>query len=95
MVLRSDINHHGPSLDRVRIDVGGERASSLMTSGASRITWVSSKRYAVKSAAWAPSTDLNLDAKLAGAAPVQFRFTAPKNAGWVVDDFYVDPRNRG
>ena len=54
-----------------------------------------SKSYSVKSSAWAPSTDFSIDAKLAGAAPVQFRFTAPKSSSWVLDDFYVDPRNRG
>jgi len=54
-----------------------------------------SKSYAVKTSAWAPSTDLNIDAKLAGAAPVQFRFTAPKTSSWQLDDFYVDPRARG
>lgn len=54
-----------------------------------------SKSYSVKSSAWAPSTDFNIKAKLDGAAPVQFRFTAPKKSAWELDDFYVDPRARG
>ena len=54
-----------------------------------------SKSFSVKHAAWAPSSDFDINAKLNGAAPVQFRFTAPKNSGWLVDDFYVDPRSRG
>ena len=40
-------------------------------------------------------SDFDINARLDGAAPVQFRFTAPKNSGWLVDDFYVDPRARG
>ena len=39
--------------------------------------------------------DFGIDAKLDGAAPVQFRFTAPKGSGFLLDDFYVDPRLRG
>ena len=39
--------------------------------------------------------NFDINAKLDGAAPVQFRFTAPKGSGWLLDDFYVDPRYRG
>jgi hypothetical protein len=44
---------------------------------------------------WAPTINFDINAKLAGAAPIQFRFTAPRGTGWLLDDFYVDPRYRG
>ena len=54
-----------------------------------------SKRYSVNRVIWAPTNDFDINAKLDKAAPVQFRFTAPKGSGWLLDDFYVDPRMRG
>jgi hypothetical protein len=54
-----------------------------------------SDHFEVKDGAWAPSVELGIYAELAGAAPVSFRFTAPKGSGWLLDDFYVDPRSRG
>ena len=54
-----------------------------------------SKSYSVNRVEWAPTADFDINAKLDGAAPVQFRFTAPKNSGWLLDDFFVDPRSRG
>lgn len=53
-----------------------------------------SKSLSVKDAAWAPSANFDIDARLDGAAPVTFRFTVPDGSGWLVDDFYVDPRFR-
>jgi hypothetical protein len=50
--------------------------------------------YQARSAAWAPTDLFKIDPKLDGAAPVQFRFTAPSGSGFLLDDFYVDPRAR-
>jgi hypothetical protein len=54
-----------------------------------------SEHFQVKHGDWAPSAELGIDADLDGAAPVAFRLTAPKSSGWLLDDFYVDPRSRG
>ena len=54
-----------------------------------------SRRYTVNRVVWAPTGDFDINAKLDGAAPIRFRFTAPKGSGWLLDDFYVDPRARG
>ena len=54
-----------------------------------------SKTLSVATLLWAPTGNFDINAKLDGAAPVQFRFTAPKGSGWLLDDFYVDPRYRG
>jgi hypothetical protein len=54
-----------------------------------------SKSFNLNLLGWAPTANFDINAKLAGAAPVQFRFTAPKGSGWLLDDFYVDPRYRG
>jgi hypothetical protein len=54
-----------------------------------------SKSFNLNLLGWAPTVNFDINARLDGAAPVQFRFTAPKGTGWLLDDFYVDPRYRG
>ena len=54
-----------------------------------------SKSLSVGNPHMGPTENFNIDAKLAGAAPVQFRFTAPKNSGWLLGRLLRDPRYRG
>jgi hypothetical protein len=77
-----------PSLSKLTVDV-------LYTDTNGKTVEKGSKTFSTKSFAWAPSENFDIDAKLQGAAPVQFRFTAPNNSNWLLDDFYVDPRMRG
>ena len=77
-----------PSVSKLKVDV-------LYTDTKGKTVEKGSKTYTTKSAAWTPSANLDIDARLNGAAPVQFRFTAPNNSTWLLDDFYVDPRYRG
>ena len=77
-----------PAVSRLKVDV-------LYTDSKGRTVEKGSKTFSTKSFAWAPSDNLDIDAKLEGAAPVQVRFTAPNRSSWLLDDFYVDPRYRG
>jgi hypothetical protein len=77
-----------PSGSKLKVDV-------LYTDTKGKTVEKGSKTYSIKTFAWAPSENFDIDAKLKGAAPVQFRFTAPNTSSWLLDDFYVDPRSRG
>jgi hypothetical protein len=77
-----------PSVSKLKVDV-------LYTDTNGKTVEKGSKTFTTTSFAWAPSENFDIDAKLEGAAPVQFRFTAPNHSNWLLDDFYVDPRMRG
>jgi hypothetical protein len=86
---------HARALARSTVAAGSSLdVDVLYTETRGRSVVKGSKRLTVSNGAWAPSATIDIDAKLAGAAPISFRFTAPKSSGWLIDDFYVDPRFR-
>jgi hypothetical protein len=77
-----------PSVSKLQVDV-------LYTDVRGKTVEKGSKTFSTKSMEWGPSDNFGINAKLLGAAPVQFRFSAPNHSSWLLDDFYVDPRSRG
>jgi hypothetical protein len=75
------------------------RAEVLFLNSKGEIKATASGQILAGSTAWFPSDSLKIgvvfnSALAGGAAPVAFRFTAPKDAAWQIDDLYVDPYMR-
>ena len=78
---------------------GALKAEVLFLDQKGNVKASASGNVASRGTGWFPTSALQIgvtfDTTVAGgAAPVAFRFTAPKDTAWQIDDLYVDPRLR-
>jgi len=77
----------------------GLKAEVIYMNNKGEVKAKGSGNVAPRGADWFPTDSLKIDIKFDGtvangAAPVAFRFTAPKDTDWQIDDLYVDPMMR-